>query len=162
MNKELVKGLVDQINMEFEAAYIYLGMSAYLDGDDYPGFGQWMMAQSQEEVTHAMKLYHYLQERGERIELQAINEVSVDYDSVQDVFEKALAHEKEVTASIDKLMNKAHDLKDFSAMGMLQWFVDEQVEEEDTFNAALAKIRRAENKGSALLMLDSKFGKRQE
>lgn len=162
MNKDLLKGLVEQINMELESAYMYLGMATYLNDDDFPGFGHWMMVQTQEEVSHAKRIYAFLQERGERIELPALKAVSVDYESVEDVFEKSLAHEKLITASIDKLMNKAHDVKDFSAMGMLQWFVDEQVEEEDHFNAALAKIRRTENKPSALLMLDSKFAKREE
>lgn len=161
MNKDLLKGLNDQINMELEAGYIYLGMATYLDESDFPGFSHWMRAQTREELSHAMRLFEFLQERGEHIVLPAIKEVSTEYKSVEDVWEKALDHEKQVTASIDKLMKKAHEVKDYSAIGMLQWFVDEQVEEEDTFGAALAKIQMAEGKPSPLLMLDSKFGKRE-
>lgn len=162
MKKELLDGLVEQINMEMQAAYIYLGMSSYLNEEDYEGFGRWMMSQAEEEMEHAMRIYEFLQERGEHIQFPALEKVSVNYKSVLNVFEAALEHEKLVTASIDKLMGLAHDLRDFSAIGMLQWFVDEQVEEEDTFNAAIAKLKMAEGKGSPMLMLDREFGKREE
>lgn len=162
MKKELLNGLVEQINMEMQAAYIYLGMSTYLDQEDYPGFSQWMMSQAQEEMEHSMRIYKFLQERGAPIELGALENVSVNYDGVLGAFESALEHEKLVTASINKLMNLAYDERDFSAMGMLQWFVDEQVEEEDTFNTAIAKIKLAGGKGSPMLMLDREFGKREE
>lgn len=162
MNKELLKGLVEQINMEMQSAYIYLGMSSYLNEADFPGFSSWMMEQAKEEMAHAMRIYAYLQERGEHVELFGLDPVSVNYDGVLEAFEASLAHEKLVSASINKLMNMAHDARDFSAMGMLQWFVDEQVEEEANFNAALAKLRMAGGKGSSLLMLDHKFAKREE
>ena len=161
MNNELLKGLVEQINLEMQSAYIYLGMSSYLNEVDLPGFSQWMMAQAHEEMEHGMRIYKFLQERGEHIELFAFEEVSVNYDGVLHVFEESLQHEKFVSAAIDKLMNLAHDVRDFSAIGMLQWFVDEQVEEEDNFNGAIAQIKLSGGKGSPMLMLDRGFGKRE-
>ena len=161
MNKELLKGLVEQINLELQSAYIYFGMASYLEENDFAGFSHWMKVQVKEEVSHAMRIYDFLQERGEHIEMLPFEKVDVDYDSVLDVWEKSLVHEKFITASIDKLANLAFDLKDFSAMGMLQWFVDEQVEEEDHFGGAVAQLQMAEGKGSTMLMLDREFGRRE-
>lgn len=162
MNKDLLKGLVEQINLELQSAYIYFGMASYLEENDYPGFSHWMKVQVKEEVSHAMRIYDFLQERGEHIEMLPFEKVDVDYDDVLDVWEKSLVHEKIITAAIDKLAHMAHDLKDFSAMGMLQWFVDEQVEEEDHFGGAVARLKMADGKGSPMLMLDREFGKREE
>ncbi|NLY72599.1 MAG: ferritin [Tissierellia bacterium] len=161
MNKELLKGLVEQINLELQSAYIYFGMASYLEESGFAGFSHWMKVQVKEEVSHAMRIYDFLQERGEHIEMLPFEKVDVDYDSVLDVWEKSLVHEKFITASIDKLANLAFDLKDFSAMGMLQWFVDEQVEEEDHFGGAVAQLQMAEGKGSTMLMLDREFGRRE-
>lgn len=162
MNKDLLKGLVEQINLELQSAYIYFGMASYLEENDFPGFAHWMQVQVKEEIDHAMRIYNFLQERGEHIEMLPFDRVDVDYDGVVDVWEKSLDHEKVITAAIDKLAHLAHDLKDFSAMGMLQWFVDEQVEEEDHFGGALAQLERAQGKGAGLLMLDREFGRREE
>ncbi len=162
MNKDLLRGLVEQINLELQSAYIYFGMASYLEENDFPGFAHWMKVQVKEEVSHAMRIYDFLQERGEHIEMLPFEKVDVDYKSVLDVYEKSLVHEKFITAAIDKLAHSAHELKDFSAMGMLQWFVDEQVEEEDHFGGAVVKLKMADGKGSALLMLDREFGKREE
>lgn len=162
MNKNLLKGLVEQINLELQSAYIYFGMASYLEENDFPGFAHWMKVQVKEEVSHAMRIFDFLQERGEHIEMLPFEKVDVDFEGVLDVYEKSLVHEKFITASIDKLAHMAHDLKDFSAMGMLQWFVDEQVEEEDHFGSAVAKLTLASGKGSSMLMLDREFGKREE
>ncbi len=159
-SKTTLKGINDQIAMEFSAAYVYLSMSGYLETQNLPGFAAWMRHQYEEELSHALRLFDFLGEVGEPVQLQAIVKPPATYKGALDVMKKALAHERKVTAAIHKLYESATEEKHYPAQLMLQWFVDEQVEEEKTVSEIIAKLEMIGDHGPALLMLDRELGSR--
>ncbi len=158
--KTVITGMNDQIAMEFHAAYLYLSMSAYFESENLPGFAGWMRQQYQEEVTHALRFLDFLLESGVKVELQSIAKPGGAFKGPLDVMQKALAHEKKVTASITKLYEMAHKEKNYPAQLMLQWFITEQREEEKTASDIIAKLELVGNNGPALLMMDREMGSR--
>jgi ferritin len=152
MDKKLVQAINTQLNYEFESAHVYLAMQAYVAELGLEGFENWLGVQYEEEVFHARKFINYLNERGERVEITGFETPRKDFDSLLEVFEVALEHEKGVTARINNLMKIAHEVGDYAAISFLQWYVDEQVEEEDSFNTMIDKIKLVE--GGGLYMLD--------
>src|SRR5687768_16066736 len=132
----LAQGVQDAINQqikhEFFSAYVYLSMSAYFESTNLPGFATWMRSQAQEEVTHGMKLFDFINDRGGRVVLHPIDGPPTDFKSPLEVFEQALKHEQAVTAMIHKLYEVAFKANDFATQVELQWFITEQVEEEKT------------------------------
>lgn len=160
MNDELAQAYNDQINLEFESMYVYLQMAAHLDGQNLPGLARWMRVQAGEERQHAMRFFDFLLDRGVDITLQQIAAPEVDTSSTVAVFEQALAHEQKVSASIDALYRRATELADYASFPILQWFVDEQVEEESTVGQIVERLRMAGGDPSALLLLDSELGSR--
>ncbi|MGD8727948.1 MAG: ferritin [Gemmatimonadales bacterium] len=159
--KTVVKAVNDQIGMEFHSAFIYLSMSAYFESINLPGMAKWMRMQYEEEVAHALRFFDFLIEAGDDVELKAISKPTAAFDGALDVFKKALAHEKKVTASINKIYEIAVKAKDYPAQIMLQWFINEQVEEERTAGDIVAKLELIGKDGPALLMLDGELGARQ-
>jgi ferritin len=135
-------------------------MSAYLDGENLPGFAAWMRAQYQEELTHALRLFDFLLEVGAKVELQEIGKPPAIYKGPLDVMKKALAHEQKVTASINKLYEIALKEKHYNAQLMLQWFISEQLEEEKTVGDIIAQLELIGDNGPALLMMDRELGSR--
>jgi len=163
MEKKMVKAINEQINMEMASAYIYLGMAAYFESESLGGCAKWMKLQAKEELGHAMKFFEFLADRGERVQLEAIEKPKGDFTSVEDVFEQTLEHEQKVTASINKLYKLAQDVKDTAAEVMLHWFIDEQVEEEKNAMDILGKLKYVGGKqSSAILLLDQALGSRSE
>jgi ferritin len=160
LDKKLLKAMNEQINKELYSAYLYLSMAAYLDASNLGGFAHWMRAQASEEQEHALKFYRYIYERGGRVTLQAIDQPPAEFESVQDVFEQTLAHEQKVTALIDGLYASAVAQNDYASQAFLQWFVSEQVEEEDTATRILETLKMVGAKGQALIMLDRELGQR--
>ncbi|ANT64376.1 MULTISPECIES: ferritin [Prosthecochloris] len=160
ISKTLQKAINDQIQKEFYSSYLYLSMAAYAESENLPGFAHWLRLQQQEEQGHAMKLYKYLNERGGRVELQAIEQPPTEFSSPTKMFEEVLEHERFVTASINKLYEKALKENDYAAQIMLQWFIEEQVEEEATASEILETLKMAGEKGQALLMLDRQLARR--
>ena len=156
----VVKAMNDQVAMEFHAAYLYLSMAGYLESENLPGFASWMRMQYQEEVTHALRFFDFLLEAGDKVELQAIPKPVASFKGPLDVFKKALAHEKRVMASITKIYETAVKAKDYPAQIMLQWFINEQQEEERTASDIIAKLELVGDNGPALLMLDRELGSR--
>ena len=150
-----------QIKYELESAYIYLSMAAYFDSITLPGMAQWMKLQAKEEEIHAMKFYNFINDRGGRIELQAIGQPPVDFQSPLDIFERALAHEQKITGNINDLYALAFEEKDYPSQLLLQWFIDEQVEEESNAGEIVEILKRIGDEGHALLMLDKELGQRQ-
>jgi ferritin len=150
----------DQIAHEFYAAYLYLAMAAHFEAGNYEGFGQWMRMQAQEEQAHAMKLFDFLAERGATIELKQIDKPPVEFGDPAGAFRKALEHEKKVTGLINTIYEAAVDAKDYPTQIMLQWFIEEQVEEEDSTGTAVERLEMAEGNKAALMFLDAEFGKR--
>ena len=129
IKKPLENALNEQINAEFHSAYIYLSMSSYFLSVGLGGYANWMRVQYQEELAHATRFFDYVNERGGRVKLSPIREVQVDFSGIVDVFEKTLEHEQVVTGMIDHLMDLSIQQSDHATKSFLQWFVDEQVEE---------------------------------
>lgn len=160
ISKKVEKEINQQINAEMFSAYLYLSMSAYFESTNFPGFANWMKIQAQEELMHAMKLYAYLAERGGRITLTAITAPKTEWENATEVFSEVLKHEKQITTLIDNLMNIAIAEKDHATATMLQWFINEQVEEESIAEKILNDIKLIGTHGPSLLMLDRELGRR--
>jgi len=157
---KMEKAINYQINREIYSAYLYLSMSAYFVNINLKGFASWMRIQVQEELAHAMKLYDYLGERGGRISLAAIENPPREWDSPLKVFEQVYSHEQNVTAMINDLVNLAIAEKDHATNSFLQWFVNEQVEEESSASEVLERLKLAGKDAGGLLMLDNELGNR--
>jgi len=160
LKQEMEKALNEQLKWEIYSGYLYLAMAAYFEDLGLLGFSHWMKAQAAEEIMHAMKFYKYIFERDGRVVLQDIPAPPKDWKNPEDVFEFSYNHEKEVTARINNLMSLAKDLKDYATENFLQWFVEEQVEEEASFKEILLKLKLIKNDPQALFYLDSEIGKR--
>jgi ferritin len=156
----LVKAINAQVGMEFGAAYLYLSMAADFEHKNLKGLGKWMRKQHEEELKHAMKFVDFLLERGQTVALPALGAPKTTWKTTAEAFKDALAHEQKVTASITKLYDLALKEGDYPAQVMLQWFVTEQVEEENQVIEVLAKLDLAGDSGAALLMLDHQLGER--
>ena len=159
--KDLQNALNEQLNKELYSEYLYLSMSAYCAEKDLDGISSFFAIQAKEEHSHAMKIFSYILNRGGKIELKDIKAPKEEFKGVEDVFEKTLEHEKFITKSIDELVNLSIKNNDHSMTSFLQWYVDEQVEEESTFTKLLGKIKLVGEKGASLLMIDAELGKRQ-
>jgi ferritin len=160
LSKKMEAALNEQIKEEMASAYIYLSMAAYFESANLGGFARWMTAQSNEELEHAMKFYEYIYDRGGRVVFEALEQPPVDFEGPVDVFEKTLAHEQYITGRIHKLYAQAVGEGDYASQGILQWFVDEQVEEEKTAGDILETLKMIGDKGHALYMMDRQMGAR--
>lgn len=149
-----------QINAEFYSSYLYLSMAAYFEWRSLPGMAHWMRLQVDEENAHGTKFYDFIHERNGRVKLAAIDAPEVEWDSPLAAFEAALAHEQKVTGLINDLVNLAMAEKDHAAANFLQWFVDEQVEEEANAAEVVDMLKLAGEKGTALFMIDRQLGQR--
>ncbi len=148
------------INAEFYSSYLYLSMSAFCDSIDLPGFAHWMRVQSREEYDHAIRLLDYVQDRDGRVALLPVEQPPIEFDSVEQVMEATLAHERHVSDLINGLYALAAQDGDFATQVMLQWFVNEQVEEEKTARDVIAALRMVQGHSDALLLLDRDMGAR--
>ncbi len=148
------KALNEQINAEMYSSYLYLSMSAYFTDMNLNGFANWMRVQAQEELAHAMKFFDFVNERGGRVELKAIDKPQKEWKSVLEVVQETMKHEQHITALINNLVNIAIAEKDHASNSFLQWFVNEQVEEESNVNDLLAQLKMIEGKGPGLFMMD--------
>ncbi len=160
----LSKKLLDEINLqikyEFFSAHLYLAMAAYCDSEDLEGFANFFKVQAEEERFHAMKFYDYVTQMGERVVLYGLEEPDNNYESVLDAFKKSANHEKFVTSRIYTLMDIATEEKEYATISLLKWFIDEQVEEEDTFAKIVKKLERMGENSSGLFMLDAELATR--
>jgi len=160
LSKTLQKALNEQIDKEFYSAHLYLSMASYAETLNLPGFAHWMKLQQREEFGHAMQIYKYVNERGGRVELGAIAQPPSDFNTPTALFEEVLSHERSITASINKLYEKAVKEKDYATQVMLHGFIEEQVEEEASASEILETLRIGGEKGPALLMLDRQLARR--
>jgi ferritin len=160
IEEKLEVALADQMNQEFAAAYGYLAMAAWFDRESLDGFATWMQMQYREETMHGMKLFKYLLDRGGRPVMEGIEKPQMDFTSVLDVFETAQKQERMNTASINRLYELAGKLNDYATKSHLQWFLDEQVEEEKSIEDIIALLERASDDPSALLYLNDRMGER--
>ena len=160
LSKTMQDAINEQIQKEYHSSYLYLAMSAYCEASNLPGSAKWMRVQSKEELSHAMKLFDHVVARGGRVTLQAIQQPAAEYKSALDVFEKVLAHEQLVTASIHKLYALSLKENDYAAQIMLQWFVAEQVEEEKSAGEVVEQLKAVGESKNGLFMVDRGLGKR--
>lgn len=158
--KRIEEAFSEQVKYELESAYIYLSMAAYFDAEGFAGMGQWMRAQVQEEVTHAMRFYKHIVERGGRVRFHPLAIPPQEWKSPLAAFEAAYEHEKFITGKIDGLVKLAQAESDHASRTLLQWFVDEQVEEEASTSKVVQDLRLVGNDGRGMLMLDRELGTR--
>jgi ferritin len=149
-----------QINAELSASYQYLTMSAYCEKQNLRGFGRWLRLQSQEEYGHGMKLFDFMIVRGCDVDLRPLTAPTVTFTSIAEVFETVQRQEQEVSAQIDALYELAFREKAFAATVELQWFLTEQVEEEQSARDILSKIRMVQHDPASILDLDRELGTR--
>jgi ferritin len=161
MNKKLHDEINKQINNELYSAYLYLAMAAYCETKNLAGFSHWLKIQAKEEITHAMKFFDFLNDRGVKVALRAISQPPIDFASAQDIFEKTLEHEKKVTSMINELYETSREVSDAAAEVFLQWFINEQVEEEKNATIILETIKMIKPDSAALIMLDRELAKRE-
>jgi len=160
LNKKMNNALNEQINAEFYSAYLYLSMEAYFESVNLSGFAKWMRAQVQEESMHAMKLYDFVNEQGGRVLLKAIERPATEWSSPLAAFEAVYAHEQKVTGLINDLVNLAVEEKDHATNSFLQWFVNEQVEEEASADAVVQQLKMVKDSAEGKLMIDKELGQR--
>ncbi|KXS44984.1 MAG: ferritin [Methanolobus sp. T82-4] len=160
ISEKMTSALNEQINKEMYSAYLYMSMSAHCSNVGLDGFANWFMVQYQEEMTHAMKIYDYLNEQGEKVILEAIEKPPSEFGTVLEMFEATLEHEQFITRSIHELVDLANEEKDYATQIFLQWFVTEQIEEEGNDNEIIAKLKLVGNEGNGLFMLDREMAAR--
>lgn len=160
VSQKLIKALNDQYNYELLSAHYYLGMAAYCSEEDLDGCAHFFKEQAAEERFHADKLYNYITEVDGRVLLTEIDAPQNNFKSLVDVFKAALDHERSVTKRIYNLMDIANDEKEHATKSFLNWFVEEQVEEEATMKEIIKRIERVGNEGHGIFMLDKELGQR--
>jgi len=160
LSEKMEKALNDQLNAEMYSSYLYLSMAAYFQSINLSGFSTWMRVQTQEEMVHAMKFYDFINERGGRVTLGQIEGPPTEWESPLGAFEAALEHEQKVTGLINTLMDLALEGRDHATQIFLQWFVTEQVEEEDSANEVIQKIKLMGDAQGGLFMIDRELGQR--
>lgn len=161
LNSQLAQALNQQINSELNASLNYLSMAAYFDSAALPGFAAWFRAQSQEENEHGMRIYDFIVKRGGDVKITGITEPVQTFRSPKEALQAALNMEAEVTAQIHALFELAHDVKEYSTLTMLNWFLDEQIEEEDSFRTILEQVEAAGDNRWNMLILDKELGARE-
>ena len=162
LNQAMQDALNEQIKHEFYSAYAYLSMAAYCESLNLVGFARWLQVQAEEEVEHAMKFYNFINDRGGRVRLQALDQPPVDFASPLAVFEQAHQHERQVSELINRLYALAAREQDYASQAFLQWFLTEQVEEEKITSHVVEMLKLAGDSRHALLMLDKELGEREE
>lgn len=160
LSENLLKELNDQINLEFYSSNLYLAMAAYCAEENLDGFANFFIVQAEEEKFHAMKIFHFINTLGKRVTISGYDSPKNDYSSILEAFEDAYAHEKTVTKRIYHLSDIALNEREHATINFLKWFIDEQVEEEATFDSIIQKLKRIKGDSNALLMLDAEFANR--
>ncbi|HOH46475.1 MAG TPA: ferritin [Candidatus Cloacimonadota bacterium] len=160
ISKSLNKAINNQINKELFSEYLYLSMSAWFAKENLDGFANWMLVQAQEEHFHAMKFFNYVIERGGEVELLAIEKPAKEFKNPLNAFKAALEHEGFITKSINELMDLAIKEKDHASRSFLQWYVDEQVEEEANADRIVNQLKMVGDHMQGIFMLDRELGQR--
>lgn len=160
MKETIEKALNAQLNAEMYSSYLYLSMEAYFKSINLDGFANWMNCQMQEESAHARKFYDFINQRGGRVTLTTIDGPETEWDSPVAVMEATLAHEQKVTALINDLLDLALDERDHATNIFLQWFVTEQVEEEDSVNSVLQQLKQTGASEGGLFLVDRELAQR--
>ncbi|MGE5314514.1 MAG: ferritin [Acidobacteriota bacterium] len=154
------QALNKQIQAELASSYLYLAMSAYCESMNLPGMASWLKIQYREENEHALKLYDYIHSRGGKVVLQAIEQPATEFGKPVELFNAVLAHEKKVTSMITGLYELAVKEADYPTQFMLQWFVNEQVEEEKNASDVIEQLKMVGDAPVSLMMVDRALGMR--
>ena len=160
ISKNMEEALNEQVNAELYSSYLYLSMESFFKSQNLNGFANWMRIQTQEEVMHAMKMYDFINERGGRVLLKAIEGPQTEWDSTLAVFKAVSEHEQKVTGLINNLVDLAITEKDHATNSFLQWFVNEQVEEEASADEIVQQLKMMENAPGGIFMFDRELGQR--
>ena len=160
MNENIAKLLNDQINKEFYSAYLYLDMSNYYDDLDLDGYANYYNVQAQEERDHALLFMKYMQTNGLKVTLEAIDRPDKVFETVLDPLVEAAEHERYVTALINEIYHACHEAKDYRTMKFLDWFVDEQMEEEDAADSMISRYKLFGGDPRGLYLLDQEYAAR--
>lgn len=160
IGERMQKLMNEQIKHEIGSAYLYLSMAAYFDSINMDGMAGWMKAQAQEEMVHAMKFFDHIKNRGGRVWLMGLEQPKTEWSSPLNAWQEAYKHERFVTEKIHAMTKLANEESDFSALPLLSWFNDEQIEEEDQTNKVVQMLERIKDSGAGLIMLDKELGTR--
>ena len=160
LNKRVEEELNKQINAEMYSSYLYQSMAAYFESMNLKGFANWMNVQAQEEMTHAMKFYRFINERGGRVKLGAIEAPKTEWAGLIEVFKDTLEHENYITGRINFLTSIAHEEKDYATVNELQWFIGEQVEEEATAQGYIDALKMIKDNGFGIYTMDKELQSR--
>lgn len=160
METAILQSMNKQINAELYSSYLYLSMAAWANKKGYKGIANWLQVQAKEEHAHALKFYTYIEERKECPELYAIDKPENSWNGITHLFESVYEHELKVTALINNLYSLALDGKDHATSSFLQWFVNEQVEEEAAVCSIIDEIKLAGEKGPGIYMIDKELAQR--
>lgn len=160
IDPDVNEALNEQITEEFYSAYLYLSMSAYYESIDLGGFAYWMYAQYQEELEHGNKLYQFINDRDGRVKLNQIDAPQSEWDSPLAVFEATLEHEQHITAKINELTSLAIEKGDHATQVFLQWFVNEQVEEEKIARDIINDLKRVQKSADGIFLIDRELATR--
>ncbi|NIR50277.1 ferritin [candidate division KSB1 bacterium] len=160
MNETVEAAINEQIKHELDSGYLYLSMAAYCESQNLGGFAHWMRLQFEEEVAHAMRLYNHIIDRGGRVILEAIDKPKAEFGAPLEIFEQVLAHEQKVTGLIHKLYELAVKENDYPVQVELQWFIEEQVEEEKKAGDIVDQLKLVGDSGTAIHRIDRMLAKR--
>lgn len=160
MSRNLFKAINDQINAELWSAYLYLSISMDCEAKGYKGIANWFYVQFQEEQAHARIFMNYLNSRGEKVELLPIAEVKTEWDSVLDMFKDTFNHEQKVTSLINNIAAIAEQDRDYATVNRIAWFIDEQVEEEESAREMISTFEAVEGNKYGMYMLDKELATR--
>jgi ferritin len=160
LTEKMQTALNGQLNAELYSSYLYLSMNAYFKTVNLDGFANWMYYQAQEELEHSLKFYDFVIQRGGKVQLTQIAAPPTEWDSPMAVFEATLAHEQKVTGLINDLVEIAHEERDHATNIFLQWFVSEQVEEEESVGGVLEQLKLMGDAKGGLFMIDRELAKR--
>jgi len=162
MKDSIQQAINEQIQAEFHSAYIYLAMAARFEHQGLKGFAQWLRVQWEEETQHALKFYDFLLQRGGVVDLKTLGAPEVEFDTPLEAFEQILEHERYITSRINDLYDLAVRERDYPLQTLLHWFIDEQVEEEESARDIIDNLRLIGESGSELFLLDRELGGRQQ
>ena len=160
LSKKVEDALNKQINEEMYSVYIYLAMASYAEEKNLAGFAHWFKVQVQEEWMHLMKIQKHILDRGGSISFKAVKAPPQKWGTPLSLVEDAARHEENITQCFNELMDVVVAEKDYAAHNLVNWFIDEQVEEESTAHTVVEKVKLAGDNGAALLMLDNELGQR--
>ncbi len=152
--------LNQQINKEMYSAYLYMSMSAHSTHIGLTGFANWFMVQYKEEMEHAMRIYKYVHDQGNKVNLIDIEKPPSSFKDPIEMFQQTLKHEQFITSSINELMDLAMKENDHATQIFLHWFITEQIEEEANDNEIIGKLKLVGDKGNGIFMIDKELGKR--